>query len=206
MLVVRTDPYMRLTQPAEGEMWSLFYAPGAAPFFAARMSTSLSAAYRAARIFSVLYREVLISRYPFCESGMRTPARRDTNHDVARLANTRSPGMSFRLAMRFPTMMSAPVAAVGVLLTLFLTGTTLNLQSAIGCIMLGGIVVNNAILLVDHTNKALAAGATPFPSTGPASSNKGPGLKLPWLPLVMPGTSEDWDSLEDLYSTYHSMP
>ncbi|MGH8017950.1 MAG: efflux RND transporter permease subunit, partial [Opitutaceae bacterium] len=47
-------------------------------------------------------------------------------------------------------MLSVPVAAVGVLLTLFLTNTTFNLQSAIGCIMLGGIVVNNAILLVDQ--------------------------------------------------------
>ncbi len=35
---------------------------------------------------------------------------------------------------------------------LFLTHTTFNMQSFIGCIMLGGIVVNNAILLVDHTN------------------------------------------------------
>ena len=50
-------------------------------------------------------------------------------------------------------MLSVPVAAVGVLLTLFLTDTTLNLQSGIGCIMLGGIVVNNAILLVDQTGQ-----------------------------------------------------
>jgi len=50
-------------------------------------------------------------------------------------------------------MLSVPVAAVGVLVTLVLTGTTLNLQSAIGCIMLGGIVVNNAILLVDQTGQ-----------------------------------------------------
>lgn len=47
-------------------------------------------------------------------------------------------------------MLSVPLAAVGVLLTLFLTQTTLNVQSYIGCIMLGGIVVNNAILLVDQ--------------------------------------------------------
>ncbi len=50
-------------------------------------------------------------------------------------------------------MVSVPVAAVGVLLMLFLTGTTLNLQSYIGCIMLGGIVVNNAILLVDQAGQ-----------------------------------------------------
>ncbi|WP_373500614.1 efflux RND transporter permease subunit [Desulfococcus sp.] len=55
-------------------------------------------------------------------------------------------------------MVSAPVAAVGVLLTLFLTGTTLNLQSAIGCIMLGGIVVNNAILLVDQASRLVRQG------------------------------------------------
>lgn len=48
-------------------------------------------------------------------------------------------------------MLSVPLAAIGVLLTLFFTGTTLNVQSYIGCIMLGGIVVNNAILLVDQT-------------------------------------------------------
>ncbi|XAM00179.1 efflux RND transporter permease subunit [Phycisphaeraceae bacterium D3-23] len=47
-------------------------------------------------------------------------------------------------------MLSVPMAAIGVLVTLFLTHTTLNVQSYIGCIMLGGIVVNNAILLVDQ--------------------------------------------------------
>ncbi|MEO0514106.1 MAG: efflux RND transporter permease subunit [Planctomycetota bacterium] len=47
-------------------------------------------------------------------------------------------------------MLSVPMAAVGVLAMLFLTETTLNLQSYIGCIMLAGIVVNNAILLVDQ--------------------------------------------------------
>jgi HAE1 family hydrophobic/amphiphilic exporter-1 len=52
----------------------------------------------------------------------------------------------------FVVMFSVPLAAIGVILTLFLTNTTFNIQSFIGCIMLGGIVVNNAILLVDHTN------------------------------------------------------
>ena len=52
----------------------------------------------------------------------------------------------------FVVMFSVPLAAIGVTIMLFLTGTTFNVQSFIGCIMLGGIVVNNAILLVDHTN------------------------------------------------------
>ena len=55
-------------------------------------------------------------------------------------------------------MASVPVAAVGVLVTLFLTATTLNLQSYIGCIMLGGIVVNNAILLVDQAGQLTRSG------------------------------------------------
>jgi HAE1 family hydrophobic/amphiphilic exporter-1 len=58
-------------------------------------------------------------------------------------------------------MLSVPVAGVGVLLALFATGTTLNVQSYIGCIMLGGIVVNNAILLVDQLQRLEAEGVEP---------------------------------------------
>jgi HAE1 family hydrophobic/amphiphilic exporter-1 len=49
-------------------------------------------------------------------------------------------------------MFSVPVAVVGVVPTLLLTGTTLNMQSIMGIIMLIGIVVNNAIVLVDYIN------------------------------------------------------
>ncbi|MBM4080455.1 MAG: efflux RND transporter permease subunit, partial [Planctomycetes bacterium] len=52
----------------------------------------------------------------------------------------------------FVVMFSVPLAGIGVIVTLVLTDTTFNVQSFIGCIMLGGIVVNNAILLVDYTN------------------------------------------------------
>ena len=52
----------------------------------------------------------------------------------------------------FIVMFSVPLASIGVIIMLFLTNTTFNLQSYIGCIMLGGIVVNNAILLVDQAN------------------------------------------------------
>jgi HAE1 family hydrophobic/amphiphilic exporter-1 len=49
-------------------------------------------------------------------------------------------------------MFSVPFATIGVILAHFLTGTTFNINSFIGIIMLVGIVVSNAILLVDHTN------------------------------------------------------
>jgi len=52
----------------------------------------------------------------------------------------------------FLIMFSVPFAFVGVLFFLYFTGTTLNLLSLIGMILLVGIVVNNAIVLVDYTN------------------------------------------------------
>ena len=50
-------------------------------------------------------------------------------------------------------MFAVPVAAIGVIITLYITESTVNVQSGIGCIMLGGIVVNNAILLVDQAGR-----------------------------------------------------
>ncbi len=49
-------------------------------------------------------------------------------------------------------MFSIPLAGIGVAVMLFMTGTTFNMQAFIGVIMLAGIVVNNAIVLVDYTN------------------------------------------------------
>ncbi|MCI0338722.1 MAG: efflux RND transporter permease subunit [Acidobacteria bacterium] len=49
-------------------------------------------------------------------------------------------------------LFSIPLAAIGVLLALFLTDTTFNMQAFIGTILLAGIVVNNAIVLIDYTN------------------------------------------------------
>jgi multidrug efflux pump subunit AcrB len=55
-------------------------------------------------------------------------------------------------------MVSLPLSLIGVLLALLLTGTTLNIFSIIGFIMLMGLVTKNAILLVDFTNHALREG------------------------------------------------
>lgn len=52
----------------------------------------------------------------------------------------------------FVVMFSVPTAAVGVFFTMWLTGTTFNIQSYIGMILLIGIVTNNAIVLIDYVN------------------------------------------------------
>ena len=52
----------------------------------------------------------------------------------------------------FIIMFSIPVAAIGVVLSLLWTNTPFSMQAYIGIIMLAGIVVSNAILLVDYIN------------------------------------------------------
>lgn len=49
-------------------------------------------------------------------------------------------------------MFSVPLAIIGVVPALMLTGTTINMQSMMGMVMLIGIVVNNAIVLIDYIN------------------------------------------------------
>jgi HAE1 family hydrophobic/amphiphilic exporter-1 len=53
-------------------------------------------------------------------------------------------------------LVTIPLGAIGVILSLVLTGTTLNAQSFIGTVMLSGIVVNNAIVLLDCIKSRLA--------------------------------------------------
>jgi HAE1 family hydrophobic/amphiphilic exporter-1 len=53
----------------------------------------------------------------------------------------------------FVVLFSIPVAIIGVVLMMILTGTIFSMQAFIGCIILTGIVVNNAILLVDQANR-----------------------------------------------------
>ena len=53
----------------------------------------------------------------------------------------------------FVIMLTIPLAGVGTVLTFFFLGKTLNMMAYIGIIMLGGIAVNNAILLIDRINQ-----------------------------------------------------
>ena len=64
---------------------------------------------------------------------------------------------SLRLALA--VVSTVPAVLAGVVLMLWMTGTTLNLQSAIGAIMAVGVAVANAILLVTFAEMARVAGA-----------------------------------------------
>jgi HAE1 family hydrophobic/amphiphilic exporter-1 len=56
-------------------------------------------------------------------------------------------------------LFTVPLGAVGVVFALVLTGTTFNVMVFLGSIVLAGVVVNNAIVLVDYTNQLRDSGA-----------------------------------------------
>jgi HAE1 family hydrophobic/amphiphilic exporter-1 len=58
----------------------------------------------------------------------------------------------------FAIMSSLPLALIGVMLGLLAWGSTLNIFSIIGFIMLMGLVTKNAILLVDNANQQVREG------------------------------------------------
>jgi HAE1 family hydrophobic/amphiphilic exporter-1 len=55
-------------------------------------------------------------------------------------------------------LFSVPFASIGVLATLFITSTAISVVVLIGVILMAGIVVNNAIILIDYTNTLRAGG------------------------------------------------
>jgi multidrug efflux pump subunit AcrB len=55
-------------------------------------------------------------------------------------------------------LLAVPTGLTGVLLALFLTGTTLNVQSLMGVLMMVGMVVSNSILIVEFTHRLEADG------------------------------------------------
>jgi HAE1 family hydrophobic/amphiphilic exporter-1 len=57
----------------------------------------------------------------------------------------------------FTILLTIPLALVGAVLLFFITGSTINMMSVIGIIMLAGIAVNNSIILVDRINQLKAS-------------------------------------------------
>jgi multidrug efflux pump subunit AcrB len=55
-------------------------------------------------------------------------------------------------------LLAVPLGLTGVLLVLYLAGTTLNVQSLMGVVMMVGIVVSNSILIVEFTHRLIAQG------------------------------------------------
>jgi HAE1 family hydrophobic/amphiphilic exporter-1 len=62
-------------------------------------------------------------------------------------------GLFESIRQPFVVLLAVPMALIGVFLMFVGTGATFTREAYVGVIMMGGIVVNNAILLVDHINR-----------------------------------------------------
>jgi len=78
----------------------------------------------------------------------------------------------------FIIMVTVPLSVIGVLAALFITGTSVNVVALLGIIMLGGIVVNNGIVLIDYLNFLRSKGKSVREATIEAS-------KLRLRPILM---------------------
>jgi multidrug efflux pump subunit AcrB len=58
----------------------------------------------------------------------------------------------------FVILLAVPLGLTGVLVILYLAGTTLNVQSLMGVVMMVGIVVSNSILIVEFTHRLIDEG------------------------------------------------
>ncbi len=69
-------------------------------------------------------------------------------------------------------MSAIPFGIIGAIVGHWITGHAFSMMSVIGVIALSGVVVNDSLLLVDHTNNAMAAGAKPFAAVSDATSRR----------------------------------
>ena len=66
-------------------------------------------------------------------------------------------------------LFTVPLSLIGVMLALFATNTSVSVVALLGVIMLGGIVVNNGIVLIDYTNLLMSKGKNMLDSVVEAS-------------------------------------
>jgi hydrophobic/amphiphilic exporter-1 (mainly G- bacteria), HAE1 family len=66
-------------------------------------------------------------------------------------------------------LFTVPLSLIGVLVALLATNTSISVIALLGVIMLGGIVVNNGIVLIDYTNILMANGKDRFEAVIEAS-------------------------------------
>ncbi|MCK4463281.1 MAG: efflux RND transporter permease subunit, partial [Candidatus Omnitrophica bacterium] len=72
----------------------------------------------------------------------------------------------------FIIMFTVPLSLIGVIFALFVTHTSVNVIGLLGVIILGGIVVNNGIVLVDYVNLLLRKGMPVFEALIEASKTR----------------------------------
>ncbi len=82
-------------------------------------------------------------------------------------------GVPFRSYVQpLVVMIAIPFGAVGAVLGHYVMGYALSLLSLMGIVALSGVVVNDALVLVDYANRCRDAGATPFAAAMEAGTRR----------------------------------
>ncbi|MFM7593321.1 MAG: efflux RND transporter permease subunit, partial [Isosphaeraceae bacterium] len=82
-------------------------------------------------------------------------------------------------------MFTVPLGIIGVVVMLFLTKTTLNVQSLMGIIFLVGIAVNNGVLLVEFANRLQMEGSSPAEAIRKAAETRFRPILMTFLATVL---------------------
>ncbi|MBM4069405.1 MAG: efflux RND transporter permease subunit [Planctomycetes bacterium] len=69
-------------------------------------------------------------------------------------------------------IVAAPLGLIGVVFTLWLTGTSLNIQSSMGVLMMIGISVSNSVLVLEFANRKFHDGLTPCEAVAQAARTR----------------------------------
>ena len=94
----------------------------------------------------------------------------------------------------FVILLSVPLALVGVVCALFVTSTAISVVVLIGAIVLSGVVVNNAIVLVDTINQQRANGLSRLDAIKAGASLRLRPILITTLTTVLGLMPLHWDS------------
>ncbi len=186
-----------------------------------RTSTGISAQPAVENLYLVSSRiDEVLANYPFPEgvTWNEEGGRREFEQDMAELFSTLILSIVLvylvmailleSVMLPMSIMLSIPLAVMGVDITLWATNYPRDVMVYIGLILLAGVVVNNAIVLLDHVQRLRAAGLSRHDALVRGGADRLRPILMTALTTIfglMPMALPDWFPGENGGSGYESM-